>query len=501
MTKIMDRPAATAEQMAAYLLARNPEPKIFMDVTAFCRLFLYLGALEGVRGDGLFAQSCWETNNFKYGGTVTPDQHNFAGIGTVSATEKGAHFPDEATGILAQAQHAKTYATKDALVFDCVDPRRTDWFVKAKGGTAQHWEELGGTWAVPGYDTKKYKSLEEANEAKDSYGYKITGILADILATPTGEAAEDKADSKPAKPLAGRKVCLDAGHYGKYNQSPGVAAYYESEAMWDLHLLLKKELEELGATVTRTRANQGTDLSLKKRGAKSVGCDAFLSLHTNAVGSSMNEGVDYVAVYHLTEDTTTKCDDASEELAKVLAPAISGVMGVKQGHKVLSRLASADSNGDGVLNDNYYGVLNGARSVGTPGLILEHSFHTNTKVAKWLLEGDNLAKLAKAEARAIAAYFAGADAPASAPVKSPTAPAGKVDAARSFDKSLAGVYKVNARSGLNLRAGASTSKDSLEVMALGSKFRCYGYHTDGWLYGVSESGKTGFCSKAYLDKQ
>ena len=38
------------------------------------------------------------------------------------------------------------------------------------------------------------------------------------------------------------KVCLDAGHYGKYNRSPGIPAYYESEMVWNLHLLLKKHL-------------------------------------------------------------------------------------------------------------------------------------------------------------------------------------------------------------------------------------------------------------------
>ena len=25
------------------------------------------------------------------------------------------------------------------------------------------------------------------------------------------------------------KVCLDAGHYGKYNRSPAVSSYYESD--------------------------------------------------------------------------------------------------------------------------------------------------------------------------------------------------------------------------------------------------------------------------------
>lgn len=31
------------------------------------------------------------------------------------------------------------------------------------------------------------------------------------------------------------KICLDAGHYGKYNRSPAVKTYYESDMNWKLH--------------------------------------------------------------------------------------------------------------------------------------------------------------------------------------------------------------------------------------------------------------------------
>ena len=74
------------------------------------------------------------------------------------------------------------------------------------------------------------------------------------------------------------------------------------------------------------------------------------------------------------------------------------------------------------------------------------------------------------------------------------------ETAKSFKASLSGSYKVTAKSGLYLRAGASTSKGIIELMPYGSKVRCYGYYTGSWLYVVSESGKTGFCSKTYLTK-
>lgn len=200
-------------------------------------------------------------------------------------------------------------------------------------------------------------------------------------------------------------VCLDAGHYGKYNRSPAVKSYYESDMAWTLHLLLKAELESYGIKVTTTRTNKDKDLGLKARGKASKGSDLFLSLHSNAVGSGVNESIDYVAVYHLYEDAGTKIDDQSKDLAKLLAPVISKTMGVKQSPNISTRRGSGDHNDDGVLNDNYYSVLNGARLVGTPALILEHSFHTNTKATKWLLEESNLKKLAVVEAEIIANWF------------------------------------------------------------------------------------------------
>ena len=201
------------------------------------------------------------------------------------------------------------------------------------------------------------------------------------------------------------KVCLDAGHSNKYNCSPAVSTYYESVRMWDLHLLLKKELESFGVEVILTRQNISAYMDVCDRGAASKGCDLFLSLHTNAVGSGVNESVDYVAVYHLTEDSKTNIDEQSKSLANALAPVIAQVMSTKNSSKVLSRKASSDRNKDGVLNDNYYGVLHGARKVGTPGLIIEHSFHTNTRSTLWLMDDDNLTKIARAEAKVIAEYF------------------------------------------------------------------------------------------------
>ena len=200
-------------------------------------------------------------------------------------------------------------------------------------------------------------------------------------------------------------ICLDAGHYGKYNRSPAVRDYYESEMNWKLHNYLAAQLEGYGIRVKKTRADPEKDLSLYDRGAASKDCDLFLSIHSNAVGDRVDETVDYVRLYHLTDDKTTDLDDQSKEVAALLLPVIVKLMNPKQGGHITTRKSAKDSNGDGVLNDNYYGVLHGARQAGTAGLILEHSFHTNTAMTRWLMEDKNLRKLAQAEAQALAEYF------------------------------------------------------------------------------------------------
>ena len=56
------------------------------------------------------------------------------------------------------------------------------------------------------------------------------------------------------------KICLDPGHYGKYN-SGIIKGYYESEMNLKLAYKLKEKLEKYGAKVFLTRT--GTeDLSL-----------------------------------------------------------------------------------------------------------------------------------------------------------------------------------------------------------------------------------------------
>ncbi|MBQ9761711.1 MAG: N-acetylmuramoyl-L-alanine amidase [Oscillospiraceae bacterium] len=194
-------------------------------------------------------------------------------------------------------------------------------------------------------------------------------------------------------------VCLDAGHFGKYNPSPVVDGYYEAEMVWELHLKLKSELEKRGIRVVTTRENQATDRSLTSRGKASVEADLFLSLHSNAAASQYPNWV--VGMYFV-DDDCGKIDEQSREIAEILSKKVASLMGV--GHQTYTRKSSKDRDRNGHLDD-YYGVLRGAHSVGTPGVILEHGFHTNTENTRWLMIDENLDKLASGEAETIANWF------------------------------------------------------------------------------------------------
>lgn len=80
------------------------------------------------------------------------------------------------------------------------------------------------------------------------------------------------------------------------------------------------------------------------------------------------------------------------------------------------------------------------------------------------------------------------------------------DAAKSFDKSMAGTYKVTA-SALNVRSGAGVTKKVMVAIPKETSVKCYGYYTTvlgtKWLYiqfTYKNTTYTGFASSKYLKK-
>ena len=278
-------------------------------------------------------------------------------------------------------------------------------------------------------------------------------------------------DTKEEKPMSKPfKVCLDAGHYGNYNAG-AVKGYYESVRMWNLTELLAKELTARGIAVIKTRSNQATDLALTSRGKKAKGCDLFLSMHSNAAGA---ESVDYPVAYVPLNGTGTA-------IGQKLADIVADVMGTVQNGRTATRKGSGGA--------DYYGVIRGTVAVGVPGVILEHSFHTNPKAAAWLMSDANLAKLAKAEADCIAAWLEG----------TAKSSAQTLQVAQRKSAAYNKAYKTTAD--LNMRSGAGTDFPVLTTLEKGAAFRCYGFYnmvgSTVWLFGEA-AGKKGYCSKAYL---
>lgn len=258
------------------------------------------------------------------------------------------------------------------------------------------------------------------------------------------------------------KICLDAGHYGKYNRSKVVPSYYESEMNWKLQNFLASALEAYGVTIVKTRADQAKDLGLSARGKKAKGCDLFLSLHSNACDV---ESIDYPLV-------VTMQDGKGDKLGLAIAKKIQELIGTTQAGKITKKKGS---NGG-----EWYGVLAGADSVGVMGMIIEHSFHTNTKAAKWLLEDSNLKKMAEEEAKLIAEHFGLAKKPETAETK-PADPSPTTSATEILPL---------------LKKGAKgDSVKAMQILLIGYGFSCGSAGADGDFGSGTESALKKYQSK------
>lgn len=157
--KIMGDTSVTKEQMVALYKwsgrtypASTYEEKGAATVEDFVDIVLEEAKAEGVKGEVMWAQICLETGFLSFVGDVRKEQCNFGGLGATGGGVTGLTFPDVRTGIRAQVQHMKAYASTDGLNQTCVDPR----FTYVSRGCAKYIENLGaGKWAAdPDYATK-----------------------------------------------------------------------------------------------------------------------------------------------------------------------------------------------------------------------------------------------------------------------------------------------------------------------------------------------------------
>lgn len=320
--------------MAEYLIRKNPSAKPW--ALEYAKLYLEEGEAEGVRGDGAWIQSCKETGNFKFsGGTaVTFDQNNFCGLGVTKKGLKGNSFSTPRLGIRAQIQHLKGYATSAPLKNPCIDPRYKYISPKGKSPT---FEELAGKWAVPGYDTRKASSLEDAIKKGVGYGFDIIAGINQMKNinvqhnTQTGESDKMK-----------YKVAIDAGHgsntagkrtpdgYREHWINVKCADYF-NEAM------KRCGIDTLKVAWNDTNATDDADVPLttRQQQIKSAKCDISVSWHANASGDgkSYNSGQGIETLIH---NNKSKVYDSGSLAIKVQNNLIKGTKQKNRGVKTQS---------------------------------------------------------------------------------------------------------------------------------------------------------------------
>ncbi|MBW4829380.1 MAG: N-acetylmuramoyl-L-alanine amidase, partial [Clostridiaceae bacterium] len=181
LTPIMGKSQATKEQMVEYLSRNNPN-KTKEYINSFVTWTIEESNIENVRADVAFALMMKETGFLKFGGSVSETQNNFGGLGAIDGETAGACFGSIQMGIRAVVQHLKAYASQDPLNQDCIDPR---YNLVSPKGKAPNVEDLGGRWAVPGYDVNKYRDFETALLNNDTYGQHIVNMVNRIKDIPT----------------------------------------------------------------------------------------------------------------------------------------------------------------------------------------------------------------------------------------------------------------------------------------------------------------------------
>lgn len=188
------------------------------------------------------------------------------------------------------------------------------------------------------------------------------------------------------------RIMLDAGHAGYYNQGI-IKKYWESHMTWKLTNYLKKELQAYGIKCGMTKKSLKHDPSVYGRGRMAKGYDLFISIHSNW---SPSASADYPLAI-VSSKYKKKLYKKAQPLGKKLVKKIRSTMKTKQNYMVWVKRQRG--------GQDWYGVIRGAASVNVPGIILEHSFHSNRKKCKWLLKEKNLKKMAAVEAKTIAKHY------------------------------------------------------------------------------------------------
>lgn len=195
-------------------------------------------------------------------------------------------------------------------------------------------------------------------------------------------------------------IVLDPGHGEFGNPHTTCEGIYEGTQNFILACFLKDELCSRGFEVLLTRNKVSDDPSLSERGelAGKNGAKMFLSLHSNAPGTSATP--ERYPLICGAETFYSVSDEArNADIARALTNAVVSTMETE------NRGIKTRRHPDDPCLD-YYGVMRASALSGCrQAFLIEHGFHTNSHDSAFLRDNDCLRRLARAEAEVIDEFF------------------------------------------------------------------------------------------------
>ena len=202
------------------------------------------------------------------------------------------------------------------------------------------------------------------------------------------------------KPLAGKKIMVDAGHGGSDTGAIGPAGNKEANVNLGISLKLRDKLKELGAEVRMTRetdanvaypgASQREELEARVAAANSWPAEVFIAVHSN---SSANANARGTETYYSRNASQTSKDFAKNVHAEMV-PATG----------FLDR---------GVKEAGFYVI----QHTNMPGILVETGFISNATEEQALIKADVQDRIATAITNGVRKTFYGNEATQSTPAQ------------------------------------------------------------------------------------
>lgn len=334
----------------------------------------------GLKVDGKLLSKTPYGNVHGYGWTgtdihMTLDWKNCANYLAVSPIIKdGAPYPEKAYSAAQDGVRGRSAIgmTKDSLVLYCSGDGTSD---------ASDPEELTRELLALGCDTAMMLDGGGSSQCDfDGAQIKSTRKVHNWICVWTKKTATEPPESED-KPVSNPIVCLDPGHGpGNVNGSAD-GTYKERDFTWDMYTRLRPLLEAQGITVVGTREKESDYPSLSARASVSnrAGADLFVSIHSNAAGSTARG---FVAFTSAPPETAARNQLAAAIINRIRAAGVV-LWGNGLAHEMYTVLASTTA----------------------PAVLLEYGFHTNDQDLVLLKDSTYRDKLAQATCAGICDYL------------------------------------------------------------------------------------------------